>query len=448
MGDPLGQLPSGVSAAPLPTRWWVLYHEPTLDQLVEQALQNNQDLAKADAHVQALLANTNEQRGELWPQTNVGFSTLYGKTADDQTLAQATDRQAPSQSEWAPSVGLDYQLDVWGQLHAAIAGAEARASAVEAARDQVRLSVVVQTSRAYLDLCGYGARIDMNAQAVQALENSLALAERQREGGAATGLDVARLRSLRFQTLAERPWFEARQRVARYELALLTGQGPDALSTGPQCHSVPHLATDLPAGDAWHLLHRRPDIRQAERDLQACAWAVEVVRADLYPKVTLGASLSSSSHSLGGLGDGKAVMFGIGPLISWQFPNLAVNRARVAEAQANERGELAAWRGTVLAALKDTRQALAALEGERLRDAALDKALQESRQAFELVDKNYRAGTLDGLQRLDAERDLIALQTRQVEGRQRLAYRETAVFMALGGGWEKQTSDTQPRTAP
>ncbi|WP_213881651.1 TolC family protein [Pseudomonas sp. dw_358] len=448
IGDPFGTLPGGVSTAPVPTHWWVLYRDPVLDRLVDHALHNNQDLAKADAHVQALIAGISEQRADLRPQTQVELSALYGKTDDDQTLGKATDRHTPSQLEWGPSLGLDYQLDIGGQVHAAIAQAEASASAVEAARDQARLNVAVQTTRAYIDLCSYGARLDVSRQSLRLLNESLALSERQREGGVVTELDVSRLRSLAFQTQSELPWLEARQHMARYELALLIGEGPDASAGNIQCRTIPQLAADLPSGDAWQLLHRRPDIRQAERELQASEWAVKVVHADLYPKVILGVSLSSSSNTLGHLGESHAVMFGLGPLISWQFPNMSANRARISKAQADSRGELAAWRGSVLAAMKDTRQALAALGGERQRRQNLDEALKESTKAYELAEKNYQAGALDGLQRLDAERDLITVQARQIEARQRQAYSETAVFRALGGGWETQTADTATRKSP
>ncbi|MFP3448840.1 TolC family protein, partial [Pseudomonas sp. SIMBA_067] len=116
------------------------------------------------------------------------------------------------------------------------------------------------------------------------------------------------------------------RRMALYELSMLSGQEPAALiDNGAPCQTIPTLAAPLPAGDAWRLLERRPDVRKAERELQAAALEVDIVKADLYPKVSFGASLTSSDHHLANLGDSRALMFAIGPLIRWEFPNIKAN---------------------------------------------------------------------------------------------------------------------------
>ncbi|WP_264313794.1 efflux transporter outer membrane subunit [Pseudomonas putida] len=434
---PVLHLPADVSGQALPARWWELYHDPQLNAWVQQALEHNQDLAQAEATVLAMLAGIGEFDAQRWPSTSIGMGASYGKSADDQTLAEATDSHAPSQWAFNPSIELAYQVDVWGQVRAAIERARVQAEASRDALDLVQLHVVSQTTRAYIDQCVYGARIEAAKQSLSTLARSVQLSDRQRQAGVATELDGVRLQGLREQVRAQLPMLEARRQMALYELSMLSGQEPAALAGNTDaCQRIPSLAAPLPAGDAWRLLERRPDVRKAERELQAAALQVDIVKADLYPKVSFGASLTSSDHHLTNLGGSRALMLAIGPLIRWEFPNIKANRARVSKAQALQQAQIAHYRGVALAALKDVRQALARFEGERQRAQALDAALAQGQRGFALAQSSYRAGTLDALALLDSERDLITVSARHVEAQGRLARAQVNLFRALGGRWQ------------
>ena len=445
-GNALNRLPQGVSAQALPERWWQLYNDPTLDGLVQQALAHNRDLAAAQAHVQSMLAGIMQADAERWPSTQVSLGAAYGKTADDQTLAKATDSHAPSQWAFDPGIELSYQVDVWGQVQRSIERAQVQAAAAQDAEDLLRITVVAQTTRAYVNACALGARAKVQRHSLDVLGHSLALTDRQRKAGVVTDLEYTRIQALQGETQAVLPMLEARRQAALYELAMLTGVAELEQGAGAaRCEVVPQLAAELPVGDGWQLLARRPDIRQAQRALQASTLQVDIVQADLYPKVTFGASVSSSASKPHELGDSSAVMFGIGPLITWQFPNWRANRARVNQARALEQMEVAQFESTVLNALKDVRQALALYDGERQRHAALGQALDSSRQAYTLAQFNYDAGSIDFLDVLDSERELIRLQATRADADGQLLQRQISLFRALGGGWQPSTS--APSTA-
>ena len=433
----LSHLPQGVSARALPERWWQLYNDPKLDGLVQQALLHNRDLAAAQAHVQAMLAGIMQADAERWPSTQASLGAAYGKTADDQTLAKATDSHAPSEWAFNPGFELAYQVDVWGQVQRTIERAQVQAAAAQDAEDLLRITVVAQTTRAYVNACALGARAKVQRHSLDVVGRSLVLIDRQRQAGVVTDLEYTRMQALQGETQALLPMLEARRQAALYELAMLTGvadleQGAGAAS----CEVVPHLNAELPVGDGWQLLARRPDIRQAERALQAATLQVDIVQADLYPKVTFGASVSSSANKFHELGDSSAVMFGIGPLITWQFPNWRANRARVNQARALEQVEVAQFEASVLKALKEVRQALALYDGERQRHAALSQALDSSRHAYRLAQFNYDAGSIDFLDVLDSERELIRLQATRADADGQLLQRQISLFQALGGGWQ------------
>lgn len=435
--NPLNRLPEGVSAEPLPDHWWQLYRDPALNQLVQDALEHNRDLEVASAHVDAMLAGIGQANAARWPSTQASVGASYGKTSDDQTLASATGERAPSQWEFNPGLELSYQVDIWGQVQRSIEQARYQAQAAQDAEDLLRTTVAAQTTRAYVNACAFAARAAVQRHSLEVVEQSLRLTDRQRQGGIVTDLEYLRMRALQSETLARLPLFEAQRQTALFELATLTGRSTqDGLSAAARCTTIPQLNNPLPTGDGWALVARRPDIRRAERVLQASSLQVDIAKADLYPKVSFGASLSSSSHRLDELGDSSSVMFGVGPLISWEFPNWQANRARVSRAQAKERGNLAQFESTVLEALKQVHQALAMYDGERQRHAALAQALDSSQQAYALAQLNYRAGSLDFLDVLDSERELIRLQATLADADSQLVARQIGLFQALGGGWQ------------
>ena len=438
--DALNRLPQGVSARALPERWWQLYNDPELDALVQQALAHNRDLAAAQAHVEAMLAGIMQADAERWPSTRVSLGAAYGRTADDQTLAEATERQAPSQWTFNPGLELAYQVDVWGQVQRTLERSQVQAAAAQDAEDLLRVTVAAQTTRAYVNACALGARAKVQRHSLQVVGQSLALIDRQRRAGVVTDLEYRRMQALQGETRALLPMLEARRQAALYELAMLTGVADPEQGTGvAACDVVPRLNAALPVGDGWQLLARRPDIRQAERVLQAASLQVDIAQADLYPKVTFGASVSASSHRPHELGDSSAVMFGIGPLMTWQFPNWRANRARVNQARALEQVEVAQFEASVLNALKEVRQALALYDGERQHHAALSQALDSSRQAWTLAQINYSAGSIDFLDVLDSERELVRLQAARADADGQLLQRQIALFRALGGGWQSSS---------
>lgn len=432
---------AGTRADALAQDWWSLYQDPQLNRLVSAALAYNHDLAAAQANAQVLLGGLRGAAAGRWPSTLVGYGYRYGRDGDDQTLAQATDSHADSQWQHEAQVGLDYELDLWGRVAAGIVAARADAEAAQAASDQLRVSVAAQTTRAYLRICALGARREVQQQSVALLQNSLALTRQQRAAGVLTELDVSRQQSLLEQTRALLPWLQGQRQAALFELAVLSGQPPQQVDEhASRCQRLPSIARPLPVGDAWSLLQRRPDIRQAERQLFAARARIDTANAELYPQVHFGAALESSAATIGAMGDSKALTFAIGPLISWRLPNREQAHARVEQAQASSAGALAHFDSVVLSALRDVEQALALYAGERQQRAALARATGQSLRAFERVRLNLEAGAADGLELLDSQRTLVRQQAELAEADLRLLERQVALFRALGGGWQRSNT--------
>ncbi|WP_284220080.1 TolC family protein, partial [Brevundimonas denitrificans] len=201
------------------------------------------------------------------------------------------------------------------------------------------------------------------------------------------------------------------------------------------CVRPPQLSRPIPVGDGAALLARRPDVRQAERQLAAAAARVNVAVANLYPTITLGGSAGVTALDIADLGEGDNFRFSLGPLISWSFTNPGVSRARVERADALTEAALATFDQTVLLALQETETALAAYANELDRRTALQAARDQAATAARLSRLRFDAGADSFLSVLDAERTLAGADAQLAASDALVTTYQIALFKALAGGW-------------
>ncbi|MGJ7558496.1 efflux transporter outer membrane subunit [Variovorax sp. RB3P1] len=420
------------SAASLPADWWKLYDDPALDNVVREALSANANLRVTLANLDRARAIYKEARGGLFPSTNVSAGAGYGR---DQSTWTGTGR-APTQ--WSYSGGLDvsYELDLFGRVRRDIEATRDDTDAVAAAHDAARVLVVAETTRAYVDACTYGESIGVAHSSIELAQRSLDLVSRQEHAGSASRLNVERAGVTLAQARAALPPLQGQRDAALFELAALMGRTPSQVpGSARACTQAPEMAGALPIGDGTALLRRRPDLRQAERQLAADTARIGVAVADLYPRVTLGASGNYLRNDY--LKGNRTWSFSLGPLISWSFPNTMVARSRIAQAKAQSAASLASFDGAVLNALKESEQALSAYGAAMEQREALIEARQRAEKAFQLADQRYRAGSISYLDVIVAQTRLIDTRSQVVAADQRAGSARVSVFKALGGGWEQ-----------
>ena len=273
-------------------------------------------------------------------------------------------------------------------------------------------------------------------QIVDLLDKSLLLTQRRHEAGLATQLDVSRIATLRQQRAADIPAIEAERHAAIFRLATLTGRPPADLPAIATERSVGlEIAQPIPVGDGQALLARRPDVRAAERRLGADTARIGVATAELYPHISLGASLGSTGPNIGDVFTGGPLRWLLGPLISWAFPNQEGARAKIAVARADTQASLATFDGTVLRALEETETALSAYARALDRRTFLKAARDEAAKAATITRAQQREGAVDLLAWLDAERTFAETEAALAEQDARVADAQIDLFRALGGGW-------------
>lgn len=426
--------------------WWRLYDDPRLDGLVAEAVAANRDLAVAQANLAQARAALLGSRASLFPQSVTRFSGTYGRDPITDKILEMGGK--PPVNTWIFSDALDmsYELDLFGHVRRSVEASSADLATAGAERDAVKITVIAETSRAYALVCTLGWQLDVARRSRDLAANQAHIVADRLAAGAAAAVDVERAQGFLAQVEAEIPPLEGRRRSAFYQLSVLLGRTP---AEGPAevltCATPPHLRGDgLAVGDGVALLRRRPDIRAAEYRVAGATARVGVATADLYPRISLAGFFGGASADFGTLTRGRAVTWGAGPSISWDFPIQAGPRARLAGAQAGETAAVAAFDSVVLQALRETESAIATYDADLTRRRALDQAAARDRRAFELASGAYRAGGLSYLDLLTAERDAIAADAALAATDTALSQDQIALFKALGGGWAEEGAQTAP----
>jgi outer membrane protein TolC len=246
---------------------------------------------------------------------------------------------------------------------------------------------------------------------------------------------------------ADIPRYTARRKIAQYRLAALLARAPSDLPPAVlACNTLPQIRQPIPVGDGAGLLRRRPDVREAERQLAASTARIGVATGALYPTVSIGAS-TGFTGILEDIGTQPTARWAFGPLISWTFPTNGA-RERVREAEASSQVALARFDGVVLTALRETETNLATYQSDYARADALRGALKSAAQSADETHRLYLAGRESFISDLDATRTLTSTKSQVAAAEGQVAVDQVNLFMSLGGGWEMSAGAGPSGSAP
>ncbi|MGA0601973.1 efflux transporter outer membrane subunit [Caulobacter sp. KR2-114] len=428
--------PAAEATAAPPDDWWRLYNDPRLDGYVSEAFAANRDLAAAEANLSAARALLEAARAGQYPNTTAVAGALYGRDAATDEILELGGHKPVTIWKLDTLMDVSYEVDLFGRVRRSIEAARDDAEAVAAARDGLRTTVAAETTRAYAQVCTLGEQLAVARHALEVVSRESEITTNRRKAGAGSEFEEVRAQALLAQVRASIPPLEGARRSALFQLAALLGRTPvNAPAEAEACVAPPRLLSLIPVGDGAGLLKRRPDVRQADRRVAAATARIGVATADLYPRVSLTGLYGGVGSHLSDLTAEKGLTWGVGPSVSWTFPNQSLPRARIRAAKAGEQAALAGFDSTVLQALKETEQALTAYGAELDRREALGLADEKTRRAYELAHGQYLAGATTQLDLLTAEQALVNADQAVAASDAAITQDQIAVFKALGGGW-------------
>lgn len=443
-GDLQGQLAgqgNNVVSVPVPADWWKLYQDPRLDELVRQAMASNTDLRVAAANLQRARFQVQEaQSAGGWS----GGVKLGAQRLQESGEAFLLADKVPVANVGDIGITTSYQFDLFGTLQRGIEGAQANADATQAAVDTARITLVADVVRSYTQVCAANEELEIARHSLDLQAQGTRLTQRLRDAGRGDETQVTRSQT-QFKSLrAELPRFEAARQAGLFRLSMLLAKPVDQLPAGTrECAELPHIAQLLPVGDGAALLKRRPDVRQAERRLAASTAGIGVATGELYPDISIGASIGTVGI-IDNLGKPATNRWGFGPLLSWTVPSNG-SRARIHEAEATAQGALAHFDGVVLNAIRETQTGLAQYTAQLQRRDALAEAEQSAQQAADQTHRFFQAGRESFLADLQATRTYTDMRAQLAQANTQVAMSQIDLFLALGGGWESgRTHGAEP----
>lgn len=409
-------------------KWYREFRDPLLDSLVERAVAGNLDLRIARERAREARAVT-------------GYTAATRRLPDAGISGGVSERGGAnftSRESTLYQTGFDasYELDVFGGARASVRAVEADAQASEEATRNTLVTVVAETARAYLELRQAQERLDVARKSLQAQEETLRLTRLRRDAGLTSDFDTTRAEAQVESTRASIPLLEAQAQRSIHAIALLLGGQPQSVQAELAAPgAMPAAPPEVPVGLPSDLLRRRPDVRQAEREIAGAAARVGVAVSNFYPKFSLTGQTGGQSGTLVNLLSGAARIWSLGSSFSWGLLNYPATSANLRAAESREQQSLAGYEKTVLTALKDVEDALAAYTREKERQPSLVQALQANSKALELANIRYEKGLTSFLDVLDAQRSLYSSEDTLTQSRAAVNTNLVALYKALGGGW-------------
>jgi multidrug efflux system outer membrane protein len=416
-------------------RWWRIYQDAELDNLVEEALAQNSDLAIAAARVDEARALVTDAKGAQLPTVDARFGAQRQRNSS--RTATAFTGIPLEYSDYRASLNVSWEVDLFGRLRNAASAAAADLQASEAARDGVRLALAALVAKSYFALRALDEQIAMTNRNVNLREDALGLQRRRFERGVISEYDLRQLEAETASVRAQLPPLERQRDQEEAALTVLLGRSPkliyEAGVSRTQIFDQSLHATVLPAGLPSELLLRRPDLVESERRLAAADARVAAARAEMFPSISLTGLAGRESADLSNLFTGPAGIYLFVASISQPIFAGGRLQARTEAARARERAVLAQYQKSIQNAFSEVRTALAGQTRSRESFEAESAREQALAQTLRLAQLRYQNGIASQLDVIDAERGLLAARIARIEALRSQRAAIADLFRALGG---------------
>ncbi|MFT4172877.1 MAG: efflux transporter outer membrane subunit [Herbaspirillum sp.] len=419
------------TAADVPWRDFIV--DERLRQVVAQALAHNRDLRAALANVEAARAQYRVQHAGELPTVEASVASSRARARVSGAARDSTTTVIGESA--SASIGLSsFEIDLFGKARSLSEAALQSALASEASARSTRITVIGETASAWLTLASDAEQLRVARQTMDSAERSMAVTRQRQALGVSSAVDVHQAETVYQQARVDVASLTTSLAQARNALQLLTG-GPvaDALLPDGLPADAAWLA-EVPAGVSSSVLLQRPDVLQAEHQLQSANANIGAARAALFPSLELTASGGLGSAALSTLFSGGATVWSIAPSLSLPIFDGGARRATVAYDEAQRDAYVAQYEQAVQTAFKETADALARRGTIREQVDAQAALVAAAERSYQLADARYRLGADTYLNALDAQRTLYSARMTLASTRLTLLDNRVTLYRVLGGG--------------
>lgn len=416
----------------VPAAWWSLYGDATLDALQKQAAAGNQNIAQSLARLRAAQAAVASSSASLLP--NLGASASSSRARSGSTLQADGSSNARISTSHSLGLNASWELDLWGRISGAVDAARASAQASADDLAAMRLSVQATVAQTYFSLRAAEAQARLLRETLDAYARSWELTRNRQAAGVASLADVAQAEAQYKGTQVQLLESETNRNQLEHALAALVGQAPAAFSL-PATAELP-APPPVPAQLPSQLLERRPDIAAAERRVAAANAQIGVARAAFFPALTLSGSAGYRGSELSNLLSAPNLFWSLGPALAVSLFDGGARNAAVESARASNEQAAAAYRQTVLTALQEVEDNLTAATALAQEQQLQTEALAASQRALDVVNNQYRAGTVGFLNVITAQASVLSSQRSLIDVKNRRLAAVNILLKNVAGNWE------------
>lgn len=421
---------SGTTASLGDEKWWEVFQDEELQNLIRTALKNNYDVRIAAARVLQAGAQLGITRADQLPSLSVGGSIAGQQSPRNGPIPsfQTTVGQVNAAGVW--------NLDFWGRYRRATEAARANLLATEWAQREVISTLVASVATDYFVLRQLDLELEISKRTLNSRRDSLQLVQTLEQHGVNSLLDVRQSEQLVFTAAAEVPDLERQITQQENAITILLGNNPGDIPRGLKLTEEPH-APDVPVGLPSTLLARRPDILEAEQNLIAANAQIGVARAAYFPQISLTGEGGYQSSALTSLFTGPAGLWTLAASVSQPIFEGGRLKSNVRFTEAQKEQFLLTYKQTIQGAFRDVSNALTAYRKNREFRIEQEHLVNAARDAARLSEVRFKAGTTDYLEVLTNNTNSFSaeLGLAQAEGNELTAL--VQLYQSLGGGWQQ-----------
>jgi outer membrane protein, multidrug efflux system len=409
-------------------KWWAVFQDEELQNLIRVALQQNFDLRIAATRVLQAQAQLGITRADQFPTLSAGAG--LGSSRQAATILFHGFEETTGQL----SLSASWELDFWGKYRRATEAARANLLASEWGRRAVVNTVISNVATAYFELRALDLELEISKQTLASRQDSLQLEQALEQNGSTSLVDVRQSEQLVYTASETIPNVERQIQQDENLINVLLGRNPGSVDRGRKLTEQPHPPS-IPSGLPSALLERRPDIQQAEQQLIAANAEIGVAKAAFYPDISLTGTGGFQALALAKLFTGPASFWTVGPTLTVPIFTAGKIRSNVKLTEAQQQQALLTYQETIQQAFRDVSDSLIAYQKNREFREQQELLTASAEDSAKLAQIRYQAGVTSYLEVLTNDTNYFAAQLNLAQAQQNELTALVQVYNALGGGW-------------
>lgn len=409
-------------------KWWTGFNDATLNSLVDICISNNYDLAQAAYRVDAAKASMRKAEGGYYPSISIGAAYDYNKGIT-----------TPGAISHVGSLGaeMSWEIDIIGAVRGRANSQKYNFQATQEEYNAVMTSLIANTVSAYINLRTAQERLEVVKSNLQIQEQTKNITEARFNTGLASALDVAQSKSIYYATAAKVPELESMVSESLNALGVLSGRIPWELEKELNLTSTASIprnsSTMVPVSVPAEILRQRPDVRAAEKSIDAAASLVGATVADWLPKFYVTGQIGVASEDFKNIFQEDKMYWQVAPAIKWNIFSGTALSGQIQEAKAKTEMAVNAYNNVVLKALQEVDNSMVSYKHSISEEQAYLVAYEQANLTFNLALDLYKKGLIEFQNVLDAQRNLLSYEEAKVVSEANVSLSLVQLYRALGG---------------